>query len=305
MTSVDTTAPPWVHPSGAALKQGRMRWGDLIFRLLLQLCLLIAFLFLASLLTYVVVNGWNRLDLRLVTNMPSGLASRADESGLQSAVTGTLWIIGLTAVMALPVGILAAIYLEEYADNTRWYNRFLELNIQNLAGVPSIVFGILGLGIIARVLGLGFTIITAAIVLSLLVLPVVIIATREALRAVPPSIRLGSYALGATKWQTTWKQVLPAATSGTATGAILALSRAIGEAAPLILLGAVTFVRFNPDGLLSQYTVLPIAIFNLIRSPQVELQELASAGIVLLLMILLVMNSVAIVIRNRAGRHKV
>lgn len=304
MSNADVTEERWVHPSAAALKQRRLRLGDTVFRLVLQLCLFIAFAFLASLLTYVVIKGWNRLDLRLVTNMPSGLASRTDESGLQSAVTGTLWIIGLTALMTLPTGIMAAIYLEEYADNTRWYNRFLELNIQNLAGVPSIVFGILGLGIVARVLGLGFTIITAAIVLSLLVLPVVIIATREALRAVPPSIRLGSYALGATKWQTTWKQVLPAATAGTATGAILALSRAIGEAAPLILLGAVTFVRFNPDGLLSQYTVLPIAIFNLIRKPQADLQELASAGIVLLLAILLVMNSVAIVIRNRAGKHK-
>ena len=294
----------YVHPSAAALKRRRIRLGDTLFRLALQFCLFVAFAFLASLLIYVVIAGWNRLDLRLVTNMPIGLASRADESGLQSALTGTLWVIGLTALMCLPTGIAAAIYLEEYADNTRWYNRFLELNIQNLAGVPSIVFGILGLGIIARVFGLGFTIITAAIVLSLLVLPVVIIATREALRAVPPSIRLGSYALGATKWQTVRRQVLPAATSGTATGSILALSRAIGEAAPLILLGAVTFVRFNPEGIFSQYTVLPIAIFNLIKSPQAELKELASAGIVLLLIILVLMNSIAIVIRNRAGRIK-
>ncbi len=292
----------YVHPSAAAIKRRRFRLGDTLFRLALQFSLFVAFAFLASLIIYVVIAGWNRIDLRLITNMPSGLASRADESGLQSALMGTLWVIGLTALMCLPTGIAAAIYLEEYADNTRWYNRFLELNIQNLAGVPSIVFGILGLGIIARVFGLGFTIITAAIVLSLLVLPVVIIATREALRAVPPSIRLGSYALGATKWQTVRRQVLPAATSGTATGSILALSRAIGEAAPLILLGAVTFVRFNPEGIFSGYTVLPIAIFNLIKSPQAELQELASAGIVLLLIILLMMNSIAIVIRNRAGK---
>jgi phosphate transport system permease protein len=299
-TSRDETV--YVHPSAVALKRRRIRLGDTLFRLALQFCLFVAFAFLASLILYVVIRGWSRIDLRLITNMPSGLASRVDESGLQSALTGTLWVIGLTALMCLPTGIAAAIYLEEYADNTRWYNRFLELNIQNLAGVPSIVFGILGLGIIARVFGLGFTVITAAIVLSLLVLPVVIIATREALRAVPPSIRLGSYALGATKWQTVRRQVLPAATSGTATGSILALSRAIGEAAPLILLGAVTFVRFNPDGLLSQYTVLPIAIFNLTRSPQEELQVLASAGIVLLLIILVLMNSVAIIIRNRVGK---
>jgi phosphate transport system permease protein len=282
----------------------RRRPGEVIFRTALQACLFIAVAFLVSLLGYVLYRGLGRLDWALVANMPSGLASRADTSGLQSALTGTLWVIGLTALIALPVGVAAAIYLEEYADRSRWYNRVLELNIQNLAGVPSIVFGILGLGIIARTLGLGFTVITAALVLSLLVLPVVIISTREALRAVPPSIRSGSYALGATKWQTTWHQVLPAATGGTATGAILALSRAIGEAAPLILLGAVTFVRFNPDGLLSQYTVLPIQIYNLIKSPQAELQELAAAGIVLLLVVLLLMNSVAIAIRNRAGRHR-
>jgi phosphate transport system permease protein len=295
--------PPRVDPRHD-LTRHRRRLGDLLFRTALQACLVIAVAFLISLLAYVLYRGAGRLDWALVANMPSGLASRADTSGLQSALTGTLWVIGLTALIALPLGVASAIYLEEYADRSRWYNRFLELNIQNLAGVPSIVFGILGLGIIARTLGLGFTVITAALVLSLLVLPVVIISTREALRAVPPSIRSGSYALGATKWQTTWHQVLPAATGGTATGAILALSRAIGEAAPLILLGAVTFVRFNPDGLLSQYTVLPIQIYNLIKSPQAELQELAAAGIVLLLVVLLLMNSVAIVIRNRAGRHR-
>ena len=305
MSTVVTERPaPAQPPTGVDIRRRQRRYGDLAFRTALQACLLVAVVFLISLLAYVLVRGWGRLDLTMITNMPSGLASRADTSGLQSAITGTLWVVGLTAVIALPVGIASAIYLEEYADKTRWYNRFLELNIQNLAGVPSIVFGILGLGIIARTLGLGFTILTASLVLSLLVLPVVIISTREALRAVPPSIRNGSYALGATKWQTTWHQVLPAATGGTATGAILALSRAIGEAAPLILLGAVSFVRFNPDGLLSQYTVLPIQIFNLIKSPQAELQELAAAGIVLLLAILLLMNSAAIWIRNRAGRSR-
>lgn len=298
--SAATAHPPVTD--GVGIHGRHRRWGDLLFRTALQACLVIAVTFLVSLLTYVLFRGWGRLDLALVANMPSGLASRAATSGLQSAITGTLWVVGLTAAMTLPVGIATAVYLEEYADGSRWHNRFLELNIQNLAGVPSIVFGILGLGVIARVLGLGFTVITAALVLALLVLPVVIISTREALRAVPPSIRNGSYALGATKWQTVWHQVLPAATGGTATGAILALSRAIGEAAPLILLGAVTFVRFNPDGLLSQYTVLPIQIFNLIKSPQAELQELAAAGIVLLLALLLLMNSAAIWIRNRAGR---
>ncbi|MDW5329599.1 phosphate ABC transporter permease PstA [Plantactinospora sp. KLBMP9567] len=283
----------------AELTGRRTRPGEVLFKLTLQLCLLIAFAFLIALITFAVYKGWNRLDPRLWENMPTGRASRAAQAGVQSAITGTLWVIGLTAAICLPVGIASAIYLEEYADNTRWYNRLLELNIQNLAGVPSIVFGILGLGLIARVIGLGFTVITAAIVLSLLVLPTVIIASREALRAVPQSIRHASYALGATRWQTTWRQVLPAGIPGMATGAILALSRALGEAAPLILLGAVTFIRFNPDSPLSSYTTLPIQIYNLIKEPQAEFQELAAAAIVLLLVILLLMNSAAIGIRNR------
>jgi phosphate transport system permease protein len=265
----------------------------------MQACLLIAFGVLLALLAWVLVKGWNRLDSRLWTQMPTGLTSRLDTAGVQSALVGTLWIISLVAVICLPIGILSAIYLEEYADNTRWYNRLLELNIQNLAGVPSIIFGILGLGIIARALGFGFTITTAAIVLSLLVLPVVIIATREAIRAVPQSIRQASYALGATKWQTVSRQVLPSAVPGIATGSILALSRAIGEAAPLIVLGAVTFITFNPTGLDSAYTALPIQIYTFITRPQAEFTELAAGAIVLLLAIVLAMNSIAIFVRNR------
>jgi phosphate transport system permease protein len=279
-------------------KQGN-RPGDAAFKLALQACLLIAFAFLATLIVYAVVQGWNRLDSRLWTEMPTSRISRVDSSGVQSAIMGTIWVIGVTALICLPTGIAAAIYLEEYADNTKWYNRLLELNIQNLAGVPSIVFGILGLGIIARTFGLGFSVITASITLALLVLPVVIIASREAIRAVPNSIRQGSYALGATKWQTTLRQVLPAAVPGMATGSILALSRAIGEAAPLLLLGASTAILYNPDGLQSGYTVLPIQIFNLIKQPQAEFHELAWAAIVLLLGIVLIMNSVAILIRNK------
>jgi phosphate transport system permease protein len=303
MTTATPPAPATRDTASARIREEltrrRTRPFDVVFRLGLQLCLLIAFAFLIALITFAVYKGWNRLDARLWENMPTGRASRAAEAGVQSAITGTLWVIGLTAAICLPVGIASAVYLEEYADNTRWYNRLLELNIQNLAGVPSIVFGILGLGLIARVLGLGFTVITAAIVLSLLVLPTVIIASREAMRAVPRSIREASYALGATRWQTTWRQVLPASVPGMATGSILALSRALGEAAPLILLGAVTFIRFNPDSLLSSYTTLPIQIYNLIKEPQAEFQELAAATIVLLLVILLLMNSAAILIRNR------
>ena len=284
---------------GLALTRRRFRVGEVLFKLALQACFVLCFAVLAALLAWVVVKGWHRLDSRLWTGMPTGRVSRIDRAGVQSAITGTLWVISLTALICLPTGVLSAIYLEEYANRERWYNRMLELNIQNLAGVPSIIFGILGLGIVARRLGLGFSIITAAIVLSLLVLPVVIIATREAIRAVPQSIRQASYALGATKWQTVSRQVLPAAVPGIATGSILALSRAIGEAAPLIMLGAVTYVTFNPDGLLSAYTVLPIQIFSFISEAQSEYQELAAAAIVLLLAIVLLMNSLAIFLRSR------
>jgi phosphate transport system permease protein len=296
---IATAARSAVSEGAAALTQARRRPADVAFKLVLQSCLFIGFAFLAWLVAYSLYKGWNRLDSRLWTNMPTSRLSRIDQAGVQSAITGTLWVISFTALICLPTGILAAIYLEEYADNTRWYNRLLELNIQNLAGVPSIIFGILGLGLIARAFGLGFTVATAAIVLALLALPVVIISTREAIRAVPSSIRQGSYALGATKWQTVSRQVLPAAVPGIATGSILALSRAIGEAAPLIVLGAVTFITFNPEGLNDSYTVLPIQIYNLLTRPQAEFQEIAAAAIVLLLGIVLVMNSIAIIVRNK------
>ena len=275
----------------------RRRPVELLFHGLLLSSLIIAVLFLVTLLVYVIARGWPRLDARLWENFNS--TRRPERAGAQAAIFGTIWVMVLTALMCLPVGILAAIHMEEYADSTRWWNRAIELNLQNLAAVPSIVYGILGLGIIARQFGLGTSIITAAITLSLLVLPVVVVSSREAIRAVPSSIRDGSLALGATKWQTIRKQILPAAIPGIATGSILALSRAIGEAAPLLLLGAVTFVAFNPDSLTSAYTVLPIQIYDWIRQSREEFQVLAAAAIVVLLAILLLMNSVAIYIRNK------
>lgn len=281
------------------LEGGRRPLREYLFRLLLWASVAIALIFLIILLVYVLQQGWNRLDSRLWENQPARLVSRVERSGAQSAIFGTLWVMALTAALCLPTGILAAVYLEEYARPERWINRIIEINIQNLAAVPSIVFGILGLGIIARGwLDLGPTVLTAAITLSLLVLPVVIIASREAIRAVPNSIRHGSLALGATQWQTVGRQVLPAAIPGIATGSILALSRAIGEAAPLLLLGAAA-VAFNPTGLDSRYTVLPIQIYTWMKAPQAEVRELAWASIIILLAILLLMNSIAIVIRNR------
>ncbi|WP_283138383.1 phosphate ABC transporter permease PstA [Rhizohabitans arisaemae] len=272
-----------------------------LFKAALVVSVAIALGFLVVLIVYMVTKGWPRLDARLWENQPS--IRRPEIAGAQSAIVGTLWLIGLTALIALPTGVLAAVYLEEYADRTRWYNRVIELNIQNLAAIPSIVYGILGLGIIARVLGLGFGVLTGAMTLSLLVLPIVIIASREAIRAVPTSIREGSFALGATQWQTVSRQVLPAAVPGIATGSILALSRAIGEAAPLIMLGAATFVPFNPEGLFDRFSALPIQIYFWITQSREEFHVLAAAAIVVLLAILLVMNSVAVWLRNRYQRR--
>jgi phosphate transport system permease protein len=274
---------------------------EVVFKLVLQLSLVIAFAFLATLLVYVVYKAWPRLDPRLWQNMPS--IRSPETAGAQSAIMGTLWVISLTALICIPIGLMSAIYLEEYADQAKWWNRLIEVNVQNLAAVPSIVYGILGLGVIARGLNVGVNVLSAALTLSLLVLPVVIISSREAIRAVPNSIRLGSLALGATQWQTIWKQVLPAAIPGTATGSILALSRAIGEAAPLLLLGAVSYIAFNPDGIKSQYTVLPVQIYSWITQSREEFESLASAAIVFLLVMLLVMNSFAIFLRNKFQRR--
>ncbi len=287
--------------TGQSLRGTRRPLREGVFRVFLQASLVIAISFLGTLLVYVVWTAFPRLDLDLIRNMPSTL--RPETAGAQSAITGTLWVISLTALICVPIGVMTAIYLEEYADQTKWWNKLIEVNILNLAAVPSIVYGILGLGVIARRLGLGLTVLSAAMTLSLLVLPVVIISSREAIRAVPNSIRFGSLALGATKWQTIWKQVLPAAVPGTATGSILALSRAIGEAAPLLLLGALAYISFNPDGVLSQFTVLPVQIYDFIKQSREEFVPLASAAIVVLLVILLAMNSVAIFLRNKFQRR--
>ena len=274
---------------------------DRIFMWLLFLSLASGVFTLAVLLTYVTIKGWPRLDIRLFTNMPS--VRDPENAGAQSAITGSIWVISFTALVALPTGVMAALYLEEFARPNSRSQRFIEVNIQNLAAVPSIVYGILGLAVFARALALGQSVITAALTLALLVLPVIIISTREALRAVPRNIRDGSLALGATEWQTAYRQTLPAAIPGIATGTILALSRAIGEAAPLLLLGAVSFITFNPDGVLSDYTTLPIQIFNWTKDSREEFQVLAAATIVVLLLILLAMNFVAIWIRNKTQKR--
>ena len=290
-----------MSPESVALSGKGTPLRDRIFMWALFIALAVGVVTLAVLLVYVTLKGWPRLDLRLITNMPS--IRNPDTSGAQSALTGSLWVIGFTALIALPLGIMSALYLEEFSRPTSKLQRFIEVNIQNLAAVPSIVYGILGLAVFARALALGQSVITASLTLALLVLPVIIISTREALRAVPRSIRDGSLALGATEWQTAYRQTLPAAVPGIATGVILALSRAIGEAAPLLMLGAVSFITFNPDGILSNYTTMPIQIFNWTKEPREEFQVLAAATIVLLLVILLAMNFVAIWIRNKTQKR--
>lgn len=228
-------------------------------------------------------------------------SSVARDAGIYPALIGTLYLMVVCVVFIVPVGVATAVYLEEYADRGRWYNRLIELNIQNLAGVPSIIYGILGLAFLVRgPLDLGHVVMAGGLTLGLLVLPVVIIAGREALRAVPPSIREGSMALGATQWQTIWKQVLPAAIPGIATGTILALSRAIGETAPLILIGAAAFATDPASGFFSEFTALPLQIFSWISNAQQEqFAPLAAAAIIVLMGVLLAMNAVAIWLRNR------
>lgn len=270
---------------------------DLIFRIFMFAGIGIALGSLATLIANVIIEGAPRLNADLISNMPSARPTRA---GIQSAIFGSLWVVLTTAVISLPTGIGAAVYLEEFARRDRWYNRLIELNVQNLAAVPSVVYGILGLAFIKRgPLGLGSTVLTAALVLSMLVLPTVVIVSREAIRAVPDSFRQGSLALGATKWETVRHHVLPNALPGILTGTILSISRALGESAPLLMLGALTFITFNPSGLDSQYTVLPIQIFSYISSAKQEFKPLAAASIVVLLAVLLALNAAAIFLRNK------
>jgi phosphate transport system permease protein len=253
---------------------------------------------LATLLADVAADGVPVLSIDFLTSFPSRIFP--ERSGVESAIWGTLYLMVICAVIVVPLGVATAVYLEEYADRDRWWNRTIEVNIQNLAAVPSVVYGILGLAFIVRgPLSLGRTLLAGGITLGLLVLPVVIIVAREAIRAVPPSIREGSLALGATQWQTIWKQVLPGSIAGIATGVILSLSRAIGETAPLLVIGAAVNPRFNPDGLGSAFTALPIQIFSWTQDPNREFVDLAAGAIIVLMIVLLLMNSVAILLRNR------
>ena len=256
---------------------------------------LIGVVLLAFFIGSILDDGLKRIDVDFLSSLPS---RKPEKAGILTAWAGTLWIFGLTALIAIPLGVSAGIYLEEYARKSKLSN-LLEVNITNLAGVPSVIYGILGLEIFARSFRLGGSLLTGALTLSLLILPIIIVATREAIKAVPNSIREASYGLGATKWQTMRHTVLPAAGGGIATGVILALSRAVGEAAPLIVVGALAYVPFTPKSPLDEFTVLPIQIFNWTSRPDPGFIINAAAGIIVLLAITFLLNGIAVWLRYR------
>lgn len=268
---------------------------DKLFKYFALGCTLLGVASLALLLFNILSTGLSRIDWDFIVDGPS---RRAASAGIFTALIGTLWIMVITAIIAFPIGISAAIYLEEYAKKSKLAN-VLEINISNLAGVPSIIYGLLGLELFARMMNLGGSILTGSLTLALLILPIIIVSTREALKTVPYSIREASYALGATKWQTIWYQVLPASISGIFTGVILALSRAMGETAPLIVIGAFTFVSSAPTGIMDGFTVLPIQIFNWVSRPQQAFSVNAAAAIIVLLSITFIMNGIAVYLRHR------
>jgi phosphate transport system permease protein len=292
------TAAPVASTRGDAGSK-RRHLLDALFQVVGMVVLAIALSALAMLVWDVLRDGAGRLNWQFLTSIPS---RNAEEAGIYSALVGSVFVIALTAALALPIGVAAAIYLEEYGTRSRMA-RLIEINIANLAAVPSIIYGLLGLGLFVRMLAMGQSVLAGASTLALLALPVVILSTREALRTVPSTIREGSYALGATKWQTIWNQVLPMAAPGILTGLILSLSRAIGETAPLITLGALTYVPFAPDSIWSMFTVLPIQVFNWVSRPQFAFRENAAAGIIVLLLLLLSMNAVAVFLRDRYQRQ--
>jgi phosphate transport system permease protein len=282
-----------------AKRPQRDLWTGRVFFIVLLVAIGIALLGLLALIVQSVIKGSPAFSMDLFTEGPSRV--NPEEAGFRPAIIGSLYLIAGVILLIVPLGVGAAVYLEEYADSTRWWNRLIELNIQNLAAVPSIIYGILGLAFFVRgPFDLGFVVAAGSLTLALLVLPTVILAAREAIRAVPPSIREGSLALGATQWQTIRRQVLPASIPGIVTGVILAVSRALGEAAPLLLVGAATFVTADqPNPFEGGYSAMPVQIFNYALDPQEEFRILAAAGVVVMLVVLLAMNSFAIWLRNR------
>lgn len=273
----------------------RNRIADQVFKFWGIFCTLLGLVLLAIFIGSILVDGIQRIDWAFLTDLPSRVAERA---GIYTALMGSVWVLVLTTIIALPIGIAAAIYLEEYAKKNK-FSSILEVNISNLAGVPSIIYGLLGLEIFVRVLQMGSSVLAGSFTLALLILPIVIVSTREAIKAVPKSIRDASFALGASKWQTISKQLLPASFGGILTGIILALSRAVGETAPLIVIGALAYVPFAPTNPMDDFSVLPIQIFNWISRPQHGFEVNAAAAIIILLLITFIMNGIAVYFRNK------
>ena len=273
---------------------------DKLFLCGLWMFTLVAIITLVTLVGTTLLKGYSRLNWSLVANFPSPFPG---DAGIQAAIFGSVWVVVTSGLISLFIAMSTAIYLEEFADQRSRLNKLITINIQTLAGVPSIVFGILGLAFIARGwLGWGFTVGTASAVLTMMVLPVMSVSAREALKAVPSSLREGAFALGATRWQTIVKQVLPSAIPGIATGSILGVSRALGESAPLILLGALAYVSSNPTGFASDYTVLPLVILKYTQEAQEEFQAVGAAAIIVLLMLLVALNMIAIIIRDKSRK---
>jgi phosphate transport system permease protein len=289
--------------TSATLSNGRSHERNipsLVFLVLLWCALAFGIVVLFALIVDTFIEGSGRLDADLFRNYNSTV--REETTGARAGILGTAWLMVVTAVMAIPVGIAAAVYFEEFADRSRWYNRLLEVNIQNLAAVPSVIYGLLAVAVMAM---WGFQeniVLGGALALALLILPVIIITTRESLRAVPREIREGSLALGATQWQTTWRNTLPAAVPGIATGTIISLSRAIGEAAPLLMLGVPLGIYEDPEGILSVFTALPLIVYQWTSASQEEYKVAAGAAIIVLLAMVLMLNGLAIFIRNRFQR---
>jgi phosphate transport system permease protein len=258
-------------------------------------CTIIGLVLLVVFIGDILIDGLSRIDWSFITNLPS---RKAEKSGIYTALMGSIWILLLTSLIAIPIGVAAGIYLEEYSKKNK-FSGLLEINISNLAGVPSIIYGLLGLEVFVRIMNLGASVLAGSLTLSLLILPIIIVATREAIKAVPKSISDASYALGASKWQTIWNQILPASSGGILTGVILALSRAVGETAPLIVVGALAYVPFAPSTPMDEFSVLPIQIFNWISRPQHGFIENAAAAIIILLLITFIMNGIAVYFRNK------
>ncbi|HSI67085.1 MAG TPA: phosphate ABC transporter permease PstA [Planococcus sp. (in: firmicutes)] len=268
---------------------------NMVFKWIFVLGTSLALLALAVLLVRITMQGAGSLDWNFMTSYAS---RRAEDAGIKSAFVGTIWLMAVTAPIAFVLGVGTAIYLEEYSKKGR-FTSFIQMNIANLAGVPSIVFGLLGLTIFVRELGMGRSVLAGGLTMSLLILPIIVVASQEAIRSVPTQLREASFAMGSTKWQTIVRIVIPSALPGILTGNILALSRAVGETAPLIMIGALTYIAFLPENVFSQFTVMPIQIFNWTGRPQDAFQAVAAAGIIVLMIMLIFMNSLAVFIRNK------